>query len=157
MKRPLDTSTHFFIFRLLFAACCLLSALAFSLDSVAAAIQQNAPTLQLGKVIEKTLAGGETHNYRVAAQAEELLRVVVEQRGIDIKLTVFAPDGQQLLEVDNPNGDQGPESASLVTSAAGDYRIEVKSEDKQAKAGRYEARLETLRAATETDRKRVAA
>lgn len=135
----------------------LLAGKAAPFSVAAAASQQTPPILDSGKPIEKTLAGGETHNYRVTAQAEQFLRVVVEQRGIDIKLTIFGPDGKQLVEVDSPNGEQGPEAASLITTAPGDYRIEIKSEDKQAKAGRYEARLEILRTATETDRTRLTA
>ncbi|MEP7339751.1 MAG: CHAT domain-containing protein [Acidobacteriota bacterium] len=125
--------------------------------STAAAFQQPPSSLELSKAIEKTLAGGEAHSYRVLAQTGQFLRVVVQQRGIDVKLTLFAPDGKQILEVDSPNGEQGPETASVITTAAGEYRIEIKSEDKKARAGRYEARLEALQAATDTDRTRVAA
>ena len=121
---------------------------------------QNPPevrSLQLGQPVERELKGGEIHSFRVTAQPGQFLHVVVEQRGIDVKLTLFSPDGQKLLEVDNPTGEQGPEAGSLIAAMAGDYRIEVASEDKKAKPGRYEARLETLRAATDADRIRVRA
>src|SRR5438046_264805 len=121
MKRPPCSSIQLSMLHLFLVACCLFSAIAFPPGSIittsTAASQQNAPTPQLGKAVEKTLAGGETHNYNVTAQAGQFLRVIVEQRGIDIKLTVFAPDGKQLLEVDGPNGEQGPEAASVITTA----------------------------------------
>src|SRR5262245_48426269 len=119
--------------------------------------EQSAQKLEPGKPIEKRLAGGEAHGYSVAINAGQLLRAVIEQRGVDVAVTLFGPDGQKLLEVDSPNGDEGPEPVSWIAEVSGNYRIEIRSDDKQAKPGRYEARIETLRAATEADRNRVAA
>jgi len=125
-----------------------------------AAFRQSAQTLEPGKPIEKRLEGGEAHSYSLAinaGSAGQFLRVVIEQRGIDVTVTLFAPDGQELLAVDSPNGEEGPEPVSWIAEASGNYRIEVRSGDKQAKPGRYEARVEMLRVATEADRNRVAA
>jgi tetratricopeptide (TPR) repeat protein len=122
--------------------------------------RQNPPavrSLQPGQVVERELKGGETQLFRVSAEQRQFLRVVVEQRGIDVKLTVSGPIGQRLVEADAPTGEQGSETVSLLADVAGEYRIEVKSEDEKAKPGRYAARLEALRAATEADRNRVAA
>ena len=120
-----------------------------------AAFGQSAQTLELGKPIEKRLAGGESHSYSVTISAGQFLRAVIEQRGIDVAVTLFAPNGQKLLEVDSPIGDEGPEPVSWIAETPGNHRIEVRSGDKQARPGRYEARVETLRAATEADRIRV--
>ncbi|MCI0389801.1 MAG: tetratricopeptide repeat protein [Acidobacteria bacterium] len=122
-----------------------------------AAFGQSAQTLELGKPIEKRLAGGESHSYSVTISAGQFLRAVIEQRGIDVAVTLFAPNGRKLLEVDSPNGDEGPEPVSWIAETSGNHRIEVRSGDKQARPGRYEARVETLRAATEADRIRVGA
>ena len=127
------------------------------LESGTPCTRQEIHSLEAGKLIEKTLAGGEAHNYRVTVAAGQYLHATIEQRGIDLIVTLFAPSGQKIIEVDSPNGDEGPEPVSLVAEIAGDYRIEVRSSDKQARPGRYEARIDALRVATEADRTRVTA
>ena len=51
----------------------------------------------------------------------------------------------------------GVETVSAIAEAAGEYRIEVRSADKTAKAGRYEIKIEELRESTAEDRFHVAA
>lgn len=114
-------------------------------------------TLTLGKPIERSLAGNEAHSYKIVLAANQYLHVVVEQRGIDVVVTLFALDGKKIAEVDSPNGSQGPEPISVVAEVAGSYRLEVRSPEPKAKAGRYEAKIEEIRTATTQDRTRVAA
>jgi tetratricopeptide (TPR) repeat protein len=77
---------------------------------------------------------------------------VVEQRGIDVAVTLLGPDGKQILEVDSPNGDRGPEPVSWIVETSGDYRLAVRSLKKDAASGRYEVKVVELRAATDRDR-----
>ena len=103
------------------------------------------------------MAGGETHAFQVALAAGQYLRVVVNQRGIDISLKLFGPDGRILVEMDSLTGTQGPEMASVIAAQSGSYRIEVVSFTKDALPGRYEVKVAALRAATEQDSKWIAA
>jgi tetratricopeptide (TPR) repeat protein len=121
------------------------------------ASQQSHPALEEGRPVERELAGGETNAFQVALAAGQYLRVVVNQRGIDIGLKLFGPDGRMLVEMDSPNATQGPEIASVIAAQSGSYRIEVVSLTKDAPPGRYEAQVEALREATEQDRKWIAA
>jgi len=118
---------------------------------------QDIPLLEPGKPIERELKGGEVHSYKIALSAGQYLKTIVEQRGIDVVVRLFAPDGKQIIEVDSPNGTQGAEPISVVTEAAGNYRLEVRSLEANAVAGRYEAKIDELRAATTKDRKRIVA
>ena len=145
-----------------FAARAFLSALFVLILFPAAAenlLAQNgaAALLEVGHGTERELSGGQSHSYRIEATAGQFLYLVVEQRGIDVVATLFGPDGKPVLEVDSPNGAQGPEPLTVITDAAGAYRLEVRSLEKEAAAGRYEAKLIERRAATEQDRNRVAA
>lgn len=125
---------------------------------LAAAQQENETTLlEQGKPVERELAGGNAHSYRIKIETGQFLRAVVEQRGIDVVVKLFAPDGKQLLEVDSPNGTDGPEPVSLIAEVSGDYRLEVRSLDATVAAGRYVASITGLRTATGTDRKLAAA
>ena len=83
--------------------------------------------------------------------------MVVDQHGIDAVVTLYGPDGKQLVEVDSPNGTQGPEPVSLVAEITSSYRLAVRSLEKDARAGRYEVKIEELRSATTQDKARIAA
>lgn len=114
-------------------------------------------SLELGQAVERELAGGQMHSYRIALEAGQFLHVVIEQRGIDVVVTLFGPDGKKLAEVDSPNGAQGPEPVFLVVEAAGNYRLEVQSLEKEANPGRYEVNVVALHNATPRDHSKAAA
>ncbi|MBX7221005.1 MAG: tetratricopeptide repeat protein [Blastocatellia bacterium] len=114
------------------------------------------PGFEVGKSVERELKGGESHAYTLTLQANQYLHVVVEQKGIDVVVRLFGLDGKQLLEVDSPNGTQGLEPVFWVAEAAGNYRLEVGSLEKEAQPGKYEALVKDVRASTEQDRTRIA-
>ena len=120
----------------------------------AAVHAQSAPTsLRPGQPIERTIAQGETHAFGVRLEQNQFLQVVVDQRGIDVVVRVFAPDGKRLGEFDSPNGANGPEGVSLVAHDTGLYRIEVAplGQDQRTASGRYEIRILDLRQATKEE------
>src|ERR1044071_1215556 len=57
-----------------------------------------------GLPIERELAGGQAHTYRIKLIQEQYLHVIVEQKGIDVVVTAFQPDGQKIIAIDSPNG-----------------------------------------------------
>ena len=103
--------------------------------------------------LERELAGGQTHVYRVALKANEFLQVRVEQKGVDVVVRLFDANGKQLAEMDSPNGTQGFEILTFIVAYAGVYTVEVGSLEANAAKGDYTIFLETPRAATERDRK----
>jgi CHAT domain-containing protein/uncharacterized protein (UPF0332 family) len=113
--------------------------------------------LEEGKPIEREMVGGQTHSYQLTVAVGQYARVLIEQKGIDVVVRLFAPDGKLITEVDNPNGTQGPEPVHITAEATGIYRLEVSSFEKGARLGRYEAKLVELRPATQQDRDRLAA
>ena len=70
-------------------------------------------------------------------------------------VALYGPGGERIVEIDSPNDLNGPEPVSLVAEAPGSYRLEVRSADKNARAGRYEVKIEELRATTPQDKSRV--
>lgn len=119
--------------------------------------QENIQRLELGKSIERQLKGGETHSYTISLSTGQYLQVLVDQRGIDVDVSLLAPDGKKLGEMDSPNSTQGPELISVIAEQSGGYRIEVISSRKTVPPGRYEVRIVTIRDANESDRKRIEA
>lgn len=112
--------------------------------------------LTQGSRFEQQLAGGKTDRYQVALVSGQYLRLVVTQHGIDVVLTLSAPDGKKLFQQDSPNGADGPEPLSWIATESGNYSLEVWSPDAKATAGRYELKIEELRSATPKDREEVA-
>lgn len=112
--------------------------------------QTAAQALQLGQPIERQMSGGETHSYRVQLESGQFLFAIVEQRGIDVVIAAYGPDGERLGEFDSPNGSRGIEPISIVTESSGEYRLEVRPFSIDAEPGRYEIWIEKLQAAATT-------
>ena len=113
--------------------------------------------LEVGKIIERELKGGEAHQYRIAMPAAQFLHLEVNQKGIDVAVILSNSSGQKLLEVDSPNGNQGKEIVFYLNDTAGDYRLEIVSPEKNAPVGKYEIQIIELRAAVEKDKNHIAA
>jgi len=115
------------------------------------ATQPEAQLLQLSSPIERQLAVGETHAYKINLDAGVFLDAAVNQRGVDVIVRLFAPDGAKIADIDSPNGRQGDEPIALEVKTSGAYRIEVTSLEKTAitPAGRYEIRINAILSPTE--------
>src|SRR5262245_20966501 len=107
--------------------------------------------LEPGKPIERELAGGQSHAYQITLSAGQFMKVIVEQRGIDVVVGLLGPDAKQIMEFDSEIRSQGQETVWQVAEVTGSYRLNVKPKHKGAPAGGYEIRLAELRAATEKD------
>ena len=109
-------------------------------------------TLQLNTPIERTIGTGQTHAYEIVADENTYVQLTVEQRGIDVVVRVHHPNGRKPSEYDSPNGTEGPENVSFVTTAKTPYRIEITPLAREVvPAGKYEIRLIELRPATEQE------
>jgi len=105
-----------------------------------------------GIASEGRLSGSAIRQERIVLRAGDLLSGAVEQDGIDLVVRVKGPGGATLLEVDSPNGIQGPEPVLLVAPVAGTYFVELQPLDPSAREGAYRLRLEAPRPATPRDR-----
>ena len=110
---------------------------------------QELPTLS---ATERELKGGETHSYRIQLTSGQFLYALVEQKDIDVVTATFGPDGNQINESDSPNDRWGTEPILLVASTSGTYRVDVRSPNAKAPAGRYEIKMIALREATPIDK-----
>lgn len=128
--------------------------LPFVLCSLQTIKAQVPATLQLDTPIERSLARGEVHEFTVNMEDKSFAQIVVEQRGIDVVITVSSAAGKLLREYDTPNGAEGQEVVSFVALTAGAYRIAVSALDSDdAKPGRYQIKLLELRNATDQELK----
>jgi CHAT domain-containing protein/Tfp pilus assembly protein PilF len=127
-------------------------------SSCVAKDKQELRVLEPGRPIQRELAKGEKHSYQITLASGQYIHLVVDQRGVDVVVTLFGPKGQQLGTVNRPfNGTQGWEPVSLVTETPGVYRLKIIALEKEVGPGLYEVTIKDLREATPQDRIRVAA
>src|SRR5687768_6705193 len=175
MDRPIKTSSSCDLLHLLFFIVLLLQASTVTIAAgnnvfpralsaqqgpdrhVAVAQKENAPTvLEAGKPVRRELGGAEIHSYQIVLAAGQFARLVVQQQGINVFLSLYGPDGKKIVDLDSPLGSEGPEPASLIADVAGTYRLEIKPWRETAPKGHYEVKVEEIRIATPQDKPRIA-
>ena len=102
-------------------------------------------------------AEAKKHIYEIHVDAGQFLHAVVEQLGIDVKLTLIGPDGKEITSMDSPNGKSGLEQISTITEASGNYRLKVTAEDKTVLSGRYRVSIDSPYIPSDKDKARVSA
>ncbi len=113
--------------------------------------------LSVGPGVERQIRPPESHGCLVDLETGQYLHLVVDQRGIDLEVTVFDTADRRLFAVDSPNGANGDEHVYLVAETAGTYRAEVRPLNDRTPPGRYLARIAALRRASPDDRHRAEA
>ncbi len=118
--------------------------------------------LKVGQSVERPLVGGAMHLYAIDAKAGDYVELVVEQRGIDVVVTLASSKDEMLTEVDSPNGRHGEErlrsviGSSVIGSARpSPLRLTVRSPSPTAQPGDYRLTVETVRPASVEDRVRA--
>ena len=115
------------------------------------------PILEPGKPVSRQLSGGEVHSYQIVLTARQFLRVAVDQRGINLIVSLYDPNGKRIADLDGWEGLYGTENASLISETAGNYRLEIHSKQKTAPTGQYEVRIVERRTSMPQDAIQVAA
>jgi hypothetical protein len=107
-------------------------------------------SLQSGLPISRPIGRGQSQRFTLMLDQNQFAQIVVDQRGIDVIVRVFSPDGKPLGEFDSPNGANGPENVPIVAVTPGTYSLEVTplSQADDLAAGSFEIRMTELRTAT---------
>src|SRR5215510_15107867 len=104
--------------------------------------QVGQPTvLAPGAPVEREISGARRHLYQITLEAGRCLKIIAEQRGADISLTLSGPpnrpsgspsdshDGEQLAAAENNRGDKGVEWLLWQAQAPGNYLLEINSQE----------------------------
>jgi CHAT domain-containing protein/Tfp pilus assembly protein PilF len=134
---------------------CLLYALLLGLPAFAQT--QPANTLKPGAPVTREIAGGQKHEYQILLVANQYLRVALDHYGFAATLTLLAPDGRKLDEVEGGNNTLEATVVSALTPKLGTYRIVVQVRESDTTNWRYELQLSELRATSGADAQRTAA
>lgn len=138
---------------LAFLALALLWTQASCAHSVSASIQEDEiPALEGGAKVEREIAGGKKHTYRITLASSQFLRVTVDQRDVDIFIKLIGTDGNQTAMAGNILDPMRTERLSFVAKDYGDYRLEVIANETEEIRGSYQLRVEPVRVATTEDK-----
>ncbi len=113
--------------------------------------QQEAAAIDSGAAIERSVAIGEEHRYRLTLAAGECAAVVVEQRGIDIVVRASRDGETDVVEFQEEVRRTGQEQVDVVATEAGVYTLAI-APSRGIYSGTYAIRLITRRTATDSER-----
>ncbi|HEY1336418.1 MAG TPA: CHAT domain-containing protein, partial [Bryobacteraceae bacterium] len=117
----------------------------------ACALAQQPEPLIPGRTVQQQMSGQEKHVFSIAMQAGQTAAIRLRNLSVDFGARVVTPDGA-VADFAVPQRAGEVETAGFTASTAGDYRIEI-SALYRGSTGRYEIRLDGIRAATEHDRR----
>ncbi|MEW6731306.1 MAG: CHAT domain-containing protein [Acidobacteriota bacterium] len=109
------------------------------------------------KPVIRELETGGSHYYRINLNSGEYLHVIIDQKGIGIIATLFAPNGEKLIVVNRQKSVEGLEHIYWLAAESGYFRLEISAKEKETKTGGYELRVKELRPANPQDISRIAA
>ena len=119
-------------------------------------VREGAP-LVLNSPISRDYKAGERHFFFVTASEKEVIEITCERSGVDVALTVFAPDGEKVSVSNAPGGFAGFDRLFFLAERAGKYRIALDSRRPLKINGSFTILLKDKRAASEDDLKRAVA
>ena len=135
----------------------LTTGIAASLAAAQDRSRQEERTLDPDKPVEGELKGGSTHSYSVVLGAGQYLHVMVDQRGVDLVLTLRDPTGAMLSEMDVLQWPSDMEELSYEAANTGRYIVEVRAKGPSNNSGRYEVRIQRAETTSRQNRARIAA
>ncbi len=134
-----------------FLVCLLL----LSCSSSAAQGNQEVRVLAPDQPIERALTSDESHFYRLTLAAGQSVQVTVEMLSINVRLQLFGPAGELLVE--SSSWWEGLRRLWWVAEVNGAYRVKIFPASERTAPGRYRVSIEELRQAGPPERLRVAA
>ena len=107
--------------------------------------------LEVAKPVDREISGKNSDAYEVALEANQAAAITVEQRGIDVAISLQSLDGKVATEFDSEPRIQGTEHVLIVAESAGRYHFSIKPKYSRAPAGHYQIQVTEIRPATEHD------
>lgn len=139
--------------RLLRLSFALTFFLLFQLPTIYAQIDKG--YLIMGQSGDNEINPSEKHTYKVILDSDQFALFKLTQRGVDIRITTYNPNGERLEEFDSPNGRRGPELFTITSDQGGDYLIEILPFDENEPKGNYDLNIEFMKAKAVTPNEQV--
>lgn len=107
--------------------------------------------LEAGAVVGRELKGGEAHRFEVVVPKRLYVKLVVEQRGVDVVVRLNSKAKDIYMMFDEELRSEGEEVVEFAADEYAEFRLSIEAASKDAQPGRYEVRIAEVRAATERD------
>jgi len=98
-----------------------------------------------GKLTTSEITPTEKHHYNLSLEKDQFVFFKLMQIGVDMKITTYDPKGEKIEDFDSPNGKNGPELFTLISSKKGVYVIEVSPFDEKEPSGNYDLTVEIIK------------
>jgi CHAT domain-containing protein/tetratricopeptide (TPR) repeat protein len=109
-----------------------------------------------GQPIELRLSSGEAHLFPITLTEGQFLSLVVEQRGVDLSLTLIGADDIPVFQIDSTSASRGEESLFFISESTGTYKVRVQPA-RTGSGGDYTLLIKAIRKALPDDLPLVAA
>jgi WD40 repeat protein/uncharacterized caspase-like protein len=116
---------------------------------------RQAGKLELHHPVGRDLGPGQADLFTVDATAGQFLRVVADQKGVNVLLRILDPEGKALVTANRPTNGFGPQAMSAIVPGSGSLQLKVEIATDTYVAGQYAMELTDLRDPTERDRLRI--
>ncbi|MEP6850064.1 MAG: CHAT domain-containing protein [Acidobacteriota bacterium] len=107
--------------------------------------------LELDSAIARKFAGKQNDSFQVQLSANQYVKILLEQRGVDVGARLFDIHGGQIANFDANMTTSGTETIEFVPSIAGVYKLSVLTRYPLLPGGEYQIKIVDLHAATASD------
>jgi CubicO group peptidase (beta-lactamase class C family) len=97
------------------------------------------------KLISSEITPAEKHQYNISLEKDQFVFFRLMQKGVDVEITTYDPEGKKMEYFDGINGNNGPELFTLTSGKKGIYMIEITPFDDKDSSGIYELTVEIIK------------
>ncbi len=122
----------------------LAAALSVLTISINAWPQESTQALTAGMIVERPLGANDEHAYITQLESGGAIIGQIDQKGIDLVVDIYGPDGKQIKRLNSPNGANGPEPVDFTALQTGAYKFVVHASDQNAALGNYRLKVDQI-------------
>ncbi len=108
-------------------------------------------TLESNAPIERTISGKPRHTYLIALVADQYIKIIIEQHGLDVGARLYGTDQQKIEDFDGEFRSNKPEIVEFIPKVSGTYRLDIINKNPNLPPGKYEIRIAERHPASEKE------
>lgn len=116
---------------------------------------QTPSVLRIGNPITREFTTAGSHQFTMTVSGNQFIRLDLEQKGIDVSITAWDPNGDPIGRFDSPNGMNGPEAITFIAEHKGTYTFSVETVSQNPIPGSYVFQVTLIEPFGETNDKRI--
>jgi hypothetical protein len=101
--------------------------------------------LSMGEMISSEITPNEKHRYSIDLEKHQFSFFRLLQKEVDVMITTYDSEGEKMKEFDSPNGKNGFELFSIISTKKGKYVLEVSIIEGDGSSGLYDLTVEMVK------------